>query len=484
MKSVVLYRLKFDEATQFPVVLESIRIDSDLHVQLQYNGIPLPLPPWFVNGLNAKLTKFSMLENFPAYIRSTAIENEQTLLNELKERMLYKPKGRPLYSAAMIRFALHLRYTSLQAYKLLLEKFPLPSISLLNKIQQGGVDSLKALVILREKGEISRDVILMFDEMYLKKAAQYQAGEYVDADEEGNLYKGIVAFMVVGLKQSVPFVVQATPEVTFDGQWLCDNITENIKNLAISGFCVRGIVPDNHSSNVNAFTSLETRFNSESKLFFEHPDNHGKRTYMFFDTVHLMKNVRNNLLNGKKFPEFSYHKFNKPLVCTSGYISWGELHKVYDKDKELKGNLRKAPKLSYQALHPGNNKQSVPLALSIFHETTIAAIRSYYPNRPDFSGFLNLINTWWTISNSKERFTTNPLGNAVILGDHKTDFLRIFAFWIQNWSESPAFTLTKQTSAALIQTLRSQAMLIDELLLDSYDFVLTSVFSIPPDEWR
>lgn len=95
--SVVLYRLKFDQVTQFPVVLESIRIDGDLHVQLQYNGIPLPLPPWFVHGFNAKLTNFSMLENFPAYIQSTAIENEQTLLNELKERMLYKPKGRPPY---------------------------------------------------------------------------------------------------------------------------------------------------------------------------------------------------------------------------------------------------------------------------------------------------------------------------------------------------------------------------------------------------
>lgn len=484
--SVVFYRLKFDDVTQFPVVLESIRVDQDLHVKLQYNGIPLPLPPWFVKGNNAKLTKFSMLENFPAYIRSTAIENQQILLDELKQRALYKPKGRPPYSSSMIRFALHLRYTSLQTYKLLIEKLPLPSISLLNKIQQGGVDSLKALTILRGKGEISNDLIMMFDEMYLQKAAQYQSGEYVGADEEGNLYKGIVAFMVVGLKQSVPFVVQAIPEVTFDGRWLCEKIAKNIKYLADSGFSVRGIVSDNHSSNVNAFTSLKTRFNSDTKLYFEHPDNHGKRTYMFFDTVHLMKNVRNNLLNGKKFvfPEFSYNKFTLPLICPSGYISWTDLHGIYDKDKGLKGNLRKAPKLSYQVLHPGNNKQSVPLALSIFHETTVAAVKSYCPNREDFSGFLNLINTWWTISNSKQRFTPNPLGNAVVLNDNKTNFFRVFAFWVQEWSLSPAFTLTKQTSSALIQTLRSQALLIDELLNDGYDFVCTARFQSDPIERR
>ena len=138
------------------------------------------------------------------------------------------------------------------------------SISLLNKIQQGGVDSLK---VLREKGGISTDLILIVDEMYLHKAAQYQAGEYIGADEEGNLFKGIVAFMVVGLKQSTPFVVQAIPEVTFNGQWLCDKIASNIENLGNAGFCVRGLVADNHSSNVNAFTSLKDLFYSESKLF-------------------------------------------------------------------------------------------------------------------------------------------------------------------------------------------------------------------------
>ena len=53
----------------------------------------------------------------------------------------------------MIRFALHLRYTSLQAYKVMLEKLPLPSISLLNTIQQGGVDALKALKLLLESNK-------------------------------------------------------------------------------------------------------------------------------------------------------------------------------------------------------------------------------------------------------------------------------------------------------------------------------------------
>ena len=117
--SVIFYRLKFDNVSKFPTILDSARIDEDLHVQLQCNGIPLPLPSWFVNGHSTKLDKLSMLENFPPYIRSTAIENPQALFDELKQRELYKTTVRPTFSASMIRFALHLRHTSLQAYKLL-----------------------------------------------------------------------------------------------------------------------------------------------------------------------------------------------------------------------------------------------------------------------------------------------------------------------------------------------------------------------------
>ena len=53
----------------------------------------------------------------------------------------------------------------------------------------------------------------MIDEIYLQKSAQYPSGEYV---EEGNLYKGIFAFMGVGLKESI-HLIQIIPEVTFNG---------------------------------------------------------------------------------------------------------------------------------------------------------------------------------------------------------------------------------------------------------------------------
>ena len=111
----LFYNLVFDKETKFPKILESIKVDSGLHVQLQYNGIPVPLPQWFVQGHNAQLKNVSMLENLPAHIsNNVAFDNYNELLEELNKRQFLKTKGRPPYFIEMICYRLHLRHTSFQ----------------------------------------------------------------------------------------------------------------------------------------------------------------------------------------------------------------------------------------------------------------------------------------------------------------------------------------------------------------------------------
>ena len=454
---IVYYRMEFDKKTNFPALFESIRIDDELHVQLQYNGIRVPLPNWFVVGRNAKLNRKSMISNFPPYLQKVAVDksNEDgsmSIMDELEQRKHMQPKGRPPYSAAVIRYALLLRYTSAQAYRQLLKEFPLPSFSLLSKIQRGGVDSIKALKCLREKGKISEDLVLMADEMYLQKASEWEGGEYIGENEDGVLYKGIVTFMAVGVKTNTPYVIKASPEVTINGSWLAKEIDGCITLLAESGFRVRAVVTDNHSSNVNAFKEMKKKYNSCDGYSVKHPKNHGKNTFLFYDNVHLLKNIRNNLLANKKFvfPSFNIDLGTKNISSPDGYISWADFHRVHEKDAELDANLRKAPKLTYSVLHPGNNKQDVQRALAVIHDTTIAAFKSFFPGRKDCAGVLSLFNTWWLIVNSKERFHVNSIGDAVKSDDGKVQFLRKFADWLEEWNKSPMFTLTPQTFSACV----------------------------------
>ena len=77
--------------------------------------------------------------------------------------------------------------------------------------------------------------------------------------------------------------------------------------------------------------------------------------------------------------------------------------------------MRAAPKLSKTVLHPGNCKQSVPVALAIFDTSTKAAILKYYPQAQDSADFINLFHTWWMVSNSKQRFRNGSrLGDAAM----------------------------------------------------------------------
>ena len=84
--------------------------------------------------------------------------------------------------------------------------------------------------------------------------------------------------------------------------WLLDESSLHLSLIKLIeiGLYVCGIVIDNHSANVTAFSALIKIFNSGSNYYIKEPQNSGK-TFVFYDTVHLMKNIKNSLLNKKKF---------------------------------------------------------------------------------------------------------------------------------------------------------------------------------------
>ena len=215
---VVYYRLVFND-DGVPQVKESVKINENLNVALTYEGIHIPLPQWLRSARNAQIRRTNSLSGLVDHIAErVAAFPPSDVLNEIRSISFYKPNGRPPYSSATIRYALLLRYTSRQAYVLLLTQFPLPSISLLAKLAQGSIDALKVAKVMLQEGKISADCILIFDEMYLQKGTQYQGGKLLGADELGRLFKGIVCFMIVSLKKSVPLMVKATPECTLSGK--------------------------------------------------------------------------------------------------------------------------------------------------------------------------------------------------------------------------------------------------------------------------
>ena len=96
----------------------------------------------------------------------------------------------------------------------------------------------------------------MLDEMFLQKVEEYCGGKSIGADENNELYKGLVAFMIVGMKENVAYVIKASPDTAITGEWLQEQIKDCLNTLKFCGFNVRAIVCDNHASNISAYDLL------------------------------------------------------------------------------------------------------------------------------------------------------------------------------------------------------------------------------------
>ena len=120
-------------------------------------------------------------------------------------------------------------------------------------------------------------------------------------------------------------IIKSVPERNIDGQRMKEQIFSPLKTLKSYGFKVRAIVSDNHSANVLAYKLLlKEPGHLDDNLFIEH---HYPKIYWLHDALHLIKNVRNNLLNYKRlvFPAFEYDGFKNSInvvILLGNYITY------------------------------------------------------------------------------------------------------------------------------------------------------------------
>ena len=89
----------------------------------------------------------------------------------------------------------------------------------------------------------------------------------------------------------------------------------------------------------------------------------GKKIFYLFDTPHIIKAIRNNLL------KYDFHFNNKDA-------SWADIKFVYEHDQQLPFRCR--PKLTDKHINPiGFEKMRVKLATQILSQTVASAISTY-----------------------------------------------------------------------------------------------------------
>ena len=194
--------------------------------------------------------------------------------------------------------------------------------------------------------------------------------------------KGILSFMITGLKRNIPYVVQSIPETTFTGKWLADKIAEFVQR-AFKHYTM----PDFLWVEFWWTTIQPTQRRSQ----------------------HCGRNT------GQILPTTS---FTHQTLITRRYLRQ-RLEAKSEPQKSTEINLPGTPPREYKAVGPF-------IALAVFADTTIAATKIYFPERE------RIFRAFWN-SKLESTLPCEPfLGNAIVPGDGRVPYFRALLIGSKN----------------------------------------------------
>lgn len=203
-------------------------------------------------------------------------------------------------------------------------------------------------------------------------------------------------------------------------------------------------------------------------IVYPHPLDKTRPLFYLFDSVHLLKCIRNNWLNSKPDQIINYPDFNSGVEKSAAFQSIKTLHQL-EHDKMLKVGFS----LNLKALFPTNmERQNVSLALKVFNPFVVEALRQFgskIDKSEDTATFIDIIVKWWKIVNVKtplkgkrlnDKFQ-EPLTAETFISDEKYIFLNQMLVWLDEWKISPfSKKLSSQTHTALSHSLHGMIEIV------------------------
>ena len=137
--------------------------------------------------------------------------------------------------------------------------------------------------------------------------------------------------MIVGLKNYIPYVIKSSTETKINADWLKQKLLDFLGIFSKPDFSVRAIVCDNHSLNLSSFKNLLQHFGQDPDEFFIQYKL--RKIYLFCNALYLVKNIRNNLLNYKRFifPTLTFDGFKDHIKIPSGETKWKFFRMLFQK---------------------------------------------------------------------------------------------------------------------------------------------------------
>ena len=412
-----------------------------------------------------------------------------------------------VYSSEFTIFSSLLYNCSPQGYRLLRDSgyVIFPSFSTLKRVfvSKDFSPSLEQhdenfLVYIKQKFKSLSDndkiVNLLIDEIHLKAYFDYKGGDIVgsafDSCEAAN---SAFVFMLNSIRSTFKDVVHIIPTKCMKAETLHSIIKKVILGLEKIGFTILCIITDNNAINGKAMSYFANP--PKLSIVYKNPFDKTRPLFFMFDSVHLLKCIRNNWIGQKdtektmRYPKFSYSGkyFENEIEMNDAPLS--TLQKLFWLERT--SLLSHSYKLTQKALWPSSlERQNVNLVLKVFNEYVIEALLNFgkkkcLPFSSEVAGYIKVIHIWWTIMNVKSKFAGKRLNNKFATPltndseDLKYEFLDNFYLWLQVWDENKATNgnLTRETFTALKHTTHAIIELTDYCISElKMDYILTGKF--------
>ena len=246
--------------------------------------------------------------------------------------MTCTPVNRRRYNNELLRLGFLLFTRSSAAYRLLFESDILivPHVSTLRRLSgifnvTVGLENTEQVQYLKlcSSGldDRSRLACLQMDEIHVNPVMTFKGGslrgQAVNSEDQAH---SVQAFMISSVFGHASEIVSLHPVKNLTAEDLCSMLKKAIAAVHASGFVVIAIIADNNQINCKAYEILSGTGNLEHDIANPHmPDG---RIFLLFDTVHILKCIRNNWLNQKDPDQtFRYPAVSSELMKTARLLT-------------------------------------------------------------------------------------------------------------------------------------------------------------------
>jgi hypothetical protein len=154
-------------------------------------------------------------------------------------------------------------------------------------------------------------VVLQLDEMHALPSSSYKGGKItgVASNSKTEQANSVQAFLISSIAGSMREIVSLIPVKQLSSDNLVELVRKVISIVQKCVFIVTVVISDNNQLNAKAFETICS--GSEMTFGIPNPDFPEYKLFFMFDTVHILKSVRNNWLNQKD----SEQTFVYPKPC-------------------------------------------------------------------------------------------------------------------------------------------------------------------------